>query len=335
MESSVKVDNINNTNQERKSIKARQFLIRIIRLVISIILIYWILHTTKVNDITEAMKSANLGLLIIAYFLKYLGYLFSTLRWRVLLRAQGIQVSMFYLLKSYMIGIFFNNLLPSTIGGDAVRAYDSWRAGKNKGVAIAVIFIDRFLGLFALLIFALVGAFLFTKKTAYDFPLINYFLIFASVSMVFIIWLIFMPQKERLSKIGSLSSHIPEKIYKYIDKLINSFLAFQGKGDVLVKALGLSIILQTNVVLHYFLIAEALNFKIPLYNFFLIIPFAIFVMMIPISINAIGIRENIFVFLFGIFGVVQAKSVALAWIAYGITILQGVMGGFVYAFRKK
>ena len=78
----------------------------------------------------------------------------------------------------------------------------------------------------------------------------------------------------------------------------------------------------------------ALEFPIPFNHFFLIIPLSIFIMMLPISINGIGIRESIFAFFFLSYGVSKPEAVAFAWLVYGITILQGVVGGIVYALRK-
>ena len=54
-----------------------------------------------------------------------------------------------------------------------------------------------------------------------------------------------------------------------------------------------------------------------------------------ISINAIGVREAIFVFLFSIYGVADEQSLALAWVAYGFTLAQGVLGGAVFALRRE
>ena len=97
--------------------------------------------------------------------------------------------------------------------------------------------------------------------------------------------------------------------------LRDSILVFSGRRDALVKALTLSGLLEAVVILHYFAIAGALGLPVPLSAFFLIIPLSVFVMMLPISINAIGIRENVFVFFFGFYGVSKADAVAFAWLA--------------------
>jgi hypothetical protein len=102
----------------------------------------------------------------------------------------------------------------------------------------------------------------------------------------------------------------------------------------LVKALVLSMLLQVNVIIHYYLIALALGLSLPFYSFFLIIPLATVIMMVPISVNAIGIRENVFAFFFAPFGILVPQAVAFAWLAYGMVLIQGVLGGIVYGLRR-
>jgi uncharacterized membrane protein YbhN (UPF0104 family) len=123
-------------------------------------------------------------------------------------------------------------------------------------------------------------------------------------------------------------------LYSTLEKTLRGFLSFRDRKDLLVRALGLSLILQTNVVLYYYLIATGLGFSVSLGNFFFIVPLAIVIMMIPVSINAVGLRENAFVFFFSAFGVVKSEAVAFAWLDYGMILLLGMLGGIVYALRK-
>src|SRR5690606_28322746 len=81
--------------------------------------------------------------------------------------------------------------------------------------------------------------------------------------------------------------------------------------------------------------ALSLGLPVLFLNYFLIIPAALLVMMAPVSINGIGLREGAFAFFFGLFGVGRAEAVAFAWIAYGLLLIQGLLGGLVYAFRRQ
>jgi len=124
------------------------------------------------------------------------------------------------------------------------------------------------------------------------------------------------------------------KVVTIFKRIVNELLFFQNKKGALIKALVFSVLLQANVILHYFIISKALGLLIPLSSFFLLIPVCLFVMMIPVSINAIGIRENIFALLFVQLGASRADAIALAWIAYGLVVVQGILGGIVYGLRR-
>jgi hypothetical protein len=119
-----------------------------------------------------------------------------------------------------------------------------------------------------------------------------------------------------------------------LEKTVNAFEIFRGEKKVLLNALGISILIQAKVITYYFLISLSLDFSIPYFNFFLIVSLASFIMLLPISINGIGLRENIFVFLLATFSVAKPDAIAFAWIIYGLIIIQGLIGGVIYAFRK-
>lgn len=318
-----------------KSLKGRRkwYLLTVIKCGISGALIYLILRNINLKDIFITMISANKSILIAALLLNYLGVLISTNRWRILLGVLGVNVSIIFLIKSYMVGFFVNNFTPSIIGGDAVRAYDSWRVGKSKTGAVTVIFIERLLGMLALLLLS-VCSFLGWSEMRYNFPMIYMILIIVTFFVFLVVWTIFFPYRRVSTLISKIRVPFSQKLQNILEKFSNTFLTFQGRKKTLAKTMGLSLLLQTNVIIHYYLISKAINFEIPLYVFFAIVPVSLIIMMIPISINAIGIRESAFAFFLASFGINQFESVAFAWLTYGFVILNGILGGVVFAFRK-
>ncbi|HEX9941397.1 MAG TPA: lysylphosphatidylglycerol synthase domain-containing protein, partial [Thermoanaerobaculia bacterium] len=206
--------------------------------------------------------------------------------------------------------------LPSTIGGDAVRAVDTARAGVGRARAVAIIFVDRFVGLLALMLFALLGLLVSGRLTA-RVPALHAWVIGGAAVLAIVAGLLFLPS----GRIAGLPGRL------------GALLAFQGKGSVLARAFAWSLVLQTLVVLNGYFLSRALHVPIPLPYFFLIVPLALFVMMLPVSVNAIGVRENIWAFFFAAFGVAAAKGVALAWLDYGLVLLQALAGGAIYARR--
>ena len=84
----------------------------------------------------------------------------------------------------------------------------------------------------------------------------------------------------------------------------------------------------------WILIAWALGIGIRFYVMFLIVPLALFFMMLPVSINGIGLRESVFVFLFGLFAVSSEQAIAFCWVSFAMILVQGVIGGTVFALRR-
>lgn len=314
---------------EKRGFNGRKLIFNLLKIVVSAVLLYLILRGTNLTEIGRAIRTANFLLLFIAFSLHLLGFTISAFRWRLLLRSRGSDTSIRFLIESYIIGMFFNNFLPSTIGGDVYRAYDSHRLGQSKSSALAVVFVDRFLGLLALMIFALL-ALLNSNALTESIPFLFVWVLLGTLGMVAFVLIIFMPPAWLPQWIANLNIPFASKI----KGILEAFLAFQGHRTVLFKALGLSILLQANVILHYYLISQALSLPIPLWSFFLIIPLATLITMLPISVNGIGVRENVYLFFFAPFLVADSQAVAFSWIVYGMVVLQGLIGGVVYMWRK-
>jgi len=304
-----------------------------IKIFISGILLFFIVKDVNFNDIFESFKSSNKLILVFAFSLHAIGLTVSAIRWKILLKAQNVESKIGFLVKSYMVATFFNHFMPSTVGGDSVRTYDSWRLGENKAKALAVIMVDRFMGLLTLLVFVIIATF-FTEKITSQIPNLTLWLILLSAGAVSIVLFILYPPLKLFERLTQNKNKIIKKIGSLFYKLGSAFGQFSTKKMALLKAVGLSVLLQANVVFYYFLISEALNFNIDIVNFFLIVPLTIFIMMIPISLNGIGLRENALFFFLSFYGIIKSQAVTFAWLEYGMLLILGIIGGIVYMLRK-
>jgi uncharacterized protein (TIRG00374 family) len=309
----------------------------VIRLAVSAALVAWIFSRTNFREVWAAFRSADLVPVLLAAALNPLGYYFSVSRWRLLLRAQGYDVPFGFLLRSFLVGVFFNNLLPGTVGGDAARAWQSSRAGTGKTRALAVVLVDRFLGLFTLMLFAGVGALLSPELTG-AVPGLRAWVTVLLIGMAIGTALIFFPPPALSRRVGTFlaSARLRNKWGARSRHAWDSLRAFQGKARVLTGALAWSVGLQTMVVLNGYFLAKAVHVELPLLVYFVLVPLAVFVMMAPVSINAIGVRENVWAFFFAALGVAGAAAagVAFAWLDYGLVVLQALAGGLVYATSR-
>lgn len=283
----------------------------LLRVAVSMALVAWILARTPFREVAAAFRSADLRFVLLALAINPLGYLTSVRRWRLLIRSQGGDASLSYLVRAFLVGVFFNNVLPSTIGGDAVRVVATARTGVGRAKAVAIVFVDRFVGLLALMLFAALGL-TASGRLLTRVPDLYGWVLGGTALLILAAALLFLP-----------SGRIPR------------VLPFQGKGRALAGAFGWSVLMQGLVVLNWYFLARALHVAVPLSVFFLIVPLALFVMMLPVSINAIGVRENVWAFFLVALGAPAATGVALAWLDYGLLLLQALVGGALYAGQRR
>ena len=306
----------------------------LLKISLSIALILWITQGVALDSVFAVITESSASLLILAFSLFFVGYMIAAFRWRTLIRVQDGDAPIFFLVRSFMVALFFNNFLPSTVGGDVVRMYDSWRLGNTKSDAVTVVLVDRFLGVIVLFCFALL-ALVFDETVASEVPFITAWVAAGLAGMGIATWLVLKIPVSITQRLSSAKSGVMARIGGILEKVHRSFQAYRQARSAVLRALGLSVLLQVNVVVHFILVARAVGIDVPAESMFLIIPVAVFIMMVPISINAIGVREAVFVFLFSLYGVQSVEALAFAWIAYSFTLLQGVLGGLVFALRRE
>jgi len=304
-----------------------------LKLLLSSFLLYFIVKDVEFSDIFNAIKSSDFLTLIIAFSLHGVGLTISALRWQGLLKSQQIDSKISYLIKSYLVATFFNHFMPSTVGGDSVRAYDSWKLGDNKAKAVAVVVVDRFMGLLTLLLFVILSTF-FANEILNHIPSLWFWISMLSIGAILIIAFLLIPPLGLFSALKENGNKVIGKIGSILYKFGDACSKFKNDKSVLLKGMTWSILLQANVVLYYYLISVSLGINVPFFVFFLIIPLTIFIMMLPISMNGIGLRENALFFFFSFYGVIKSEAIAFAWIEYGMLLILGIIGGLVYLFRK-
>lgn len=312
----------------------KKTLFLLLKISLSVALILWITQDVALDSVFAVITDSSGFLLILAFSLFFIGYVIAAFRWRTLIRVQDGDAPVFFLVRSFMVALFFNNFLPSTVGGDVVRMYDSWRLGNSKTDAVTVVLVDRFLGVIVLFCFALL-ALVFDETVAGEVPFITAWVTAGLAGMGIATWLFLKIPVSTMQRLSFAKNGVMARVGGILEKVHRSFQAYRQAPSAILRALGLSVLLQVNVVVHFILVARAVGIDVPAESMFLIIPVAVFIMMVPISINAIGVREAVFVFLFSLYGVQSVEALAFAWIAYSFTLLQGVLGGLVFALRRE
>jgi glycosyltransferase 2 family protein len=129
----------------------------IVKVLVSVLLIKFVIDIVDFESTLILLKEINLIFFIIALVIMLLGVFVANLRWQVILSHLKITIQFIVLLRYLWIGLFFNQTLPSSIGGDAFRAYYLWKyEGFNIGLSTLGIVLDRYIGLVSLVILIMI-----------------------------------------------------------------------------------------------------------------------------------------------------------------------------------
>ena len=331
---------------DKRKLKNRIFIV--LRVVISAGILFFLFKTQFRNfeEIVNALRQLNVNYWFIAlsFVMSWVVIYLIVLRWNILLHTQKISASQSFLFGSYLVGCFFNNFLPTSIGGDIYRIYDTSKL-KNSSVVKAsiIILMDRFTGLISSIIFlmvALILGFLRSLNTGfmiYKWNLSNQLLaIIIIILFILTVIILLMMLFPDIFKLNRLFKKI-RFLHKWEDKfrqMYDTLREFRKFKMILFTNIILSFILQLAFTLIYYFAALGFGIKeLSLIIFIFIIQISIILTMLPISIGGIGIREGIFVILIGAFGGPKDIATIVSLVVLVMLLIPGISGGIIYAIR--
>ncbi|MCG2790991.1 MAG: flippase-like domain-containing protein [Actinomycetia bacterium] len=309
--------------------KNKKIILFLVRITISVTLIAFLIKTQlkDFRSVIEILKSSNKILLLLSLSTHIFGTWITAFRWKTLLNTQKVRLSTGTLSITVLIGQFFNNFLPTSIGGDVFRTYDASKKAKIPlSVSASVIVVERFSGVVSAAVYAVVALFLgFTAigNRSVIIPIVIFFVI-----TVILAFLIINPSVFRLGKFKFM-----RKMREKLSNVYNTLVSFKKYKVVLLKVLVYGFLLQFAVILNWYLAARALGINLTLTAFIFIVPVVSTIAMIPISIGGIGLRENSLVFIMVAMGVANEKAALCSLLIFSMLILIGMVGGIIYIVR--
>jgi uncharacterized protein (TIRG00374 family) len=303
-----------------------------VRLGISAAILYFVLRSIDLPSFWERVKGMNPTWILLAIAAFVFSQSVSVWRWKRLLHAQHIEVEARRLTESLWISLFFNNFLPSNIGGDFVRIRDTASAAGSKTLATTVILVDRVLGLTALVIVAASGAFT-ASLFGVHVPGARWLYIAAALGLVAAIFVIAMPQLVGHSLLPVRALNKPW-LTERAQRLEDAVIRFRNAPNALAGAFGGALVVQITIVAFYLLTAEGLSVPLPIFLGAVLIPVSLVVQMAPVSINGFGVREAVFAFFFRRFGLPTDAAVALSLVSTGMVMGLSLVGGFFFLRRR-
>lgn len=320
----------------RPESSARRYAMMALKLVVSIALLALLFTRVDAAQLWAGARRASLPWLVAALGVYGVTVAASTWRWHVLLNAQNVRLRRRTLFGSFLVANFFNNFLPSNIGGDVIRIRDTAPAARSKTLATTVILVDRGIGLMGLVLIAAMGATMLgamhghVPSPIWPAWLWAGFLAGAAVTAP----AVYAPQG-----VGRLLQPLtvvhPEWVGDRIDTFTSALGRFRERPHSLVICFAGAILVQGMLVLFYLSVVRALHINISAWDIAVIVPVSVVVQMLPVSVNGFGVREATFSFYFTRIGLPIESAVLLSLVAASLTMVFSLTGAAVYVSRGR
>ncbi|WP_185961420.1 lysylphosphatidylglycerol synthase transmembrane domain-containing protein [Telmatospirillum sp. J64-1] len=260
---------------------------------------------------------ADPAFLAAAVLCQFLSTVVASYRWFFIMRVLGHGRNWGFFLRSYFKGAFFNQLLPSNIGGDVVRVMDVKRTGVDLAQSFFGVFIDRLFGILGLLFIGLLAALATPGFFTHDLEVLVILVFAAGIGGVLFLTLFhrwtFLRRRRLLRLLVDLSLNLYQ-----LFRRTRSFIA----------QFGLSIVTHVFSILAVWFIALAVGIDQAFILFLTLIPLVMLFMALPISLAGWGVREGAMVGLFLLAGIDKGPILSVS-LLYGLVVIVTILPGYL------
>ena len=321
----------------------KKTLLTILQLLVTGALLYWVFHNPAVRAaMATAIRDADYRWIAAAIGAYLVVELAAVVRWAILLRVQGIQLTTARITGLFFIGMFYNQFLPGGTGGDVVKTYLLWKETPTKkpGALLAVLF-DRMVGLIALIIITgvlIVLRFQWLTSTPATRPYVWLVLLIFGASVVFLTSTFIVSGFNLLHK---LPHRFPGR-----EKLLEISAAYHQYARhwrATVAAFSVSFFTHLGTFATFLFVAYAFRAQVPVIDFFAIMPVERTISSLPISFAGVGTREYVLQIMFSNLCPVPAGAASDYWFAtarligltgFTVILLCCLPGGLIYFFYR-
>ena len=295
----------------------------IIKLLITFALFYYLFQYIDFQKLYTILYKSHGGWILLALLLQLGSTYLAAYRWFKISQLLVFKEKLSFYVQSYFKGSFFNQVLPSSIGGDALKIVDLVQKGYDKKDSFYGVFVDRIVGLVGLLILNLLATLIFFGTFERDFSLL---VILITVSGLVGFALLF-----HLEKIKFLGN------YKFLDlfhRLARRLNALYPSKSVLMKHIGISVLVHLFSVLTMYALSLSIDLHLSFQVFLIAVPPVFLLTIVPISLAGWGIREGAMIGIFLLVGADETKVLAMS-IIYGLLLIISSLPGSYFWIKSK
>lgn len=249
--------------------------------------------------VASSVANLNYWMLAAAMGAFLLSYLVVAIRWRFLLRIVDVPISVGQAIRLTFIGLFYNVIVPGTVGGDVVKAYYVSKHTHRTAAVLVSIFVDRLLGMTELVLLAGVMLTLVLTAGWESFDRLRHPAMTVMVVVGIVVAGLTFVLSERLRRIlhlQKLYGRLP--IAHHIAAAGEAAKLYRRRLPRLLQAIGITFGAHVAFVGAVALIGVSLSLPVPWYSYFLYIPLIYIIGAVPVAPGGVGLIEQLFIMFF-------------------------------------
>ncbi len=260
----------------------------------------------------------------------------GVIRWRTVLRVQGLHLPLGRAFEITLVAQFFNSFLLGSTGGDLMKAYYAARETRHrKTEAVVTVFVDRLVGLWSMLLFA--GAMVLPNlgriRALDDVSRLAVLVIIGMlVACTGIVVLAFWGGvTRRWSGARAWLRRLPKGAW--LERSLDSCRRFGQDRTFLIRTVGISTLLNAVVVAQWWAVGRGLGLDLPQVWLLMVVPAVICIAALPITLSGLGVRENLVVHLLHP-STIASRALSLSLLAFAGSLVWSLIGGVVYLLLR-
>ncbi|HEY3051359.1 MAG TPA: lysylphosphatidylglycerol synthase transmembrane domain-containing protein [Gaiellaceae bacterium] len=303
----------------------------VLTLIVTGLCLAYLIWKIDLGRTLHVIADADPWYLLLALALMVVTILPMAWRWQLLLRAKGVEDELPWLTRAYFVSYAAGQILPTSVGGDAVRIYETAKRHPGHGdTGAATVLLERAIGGAATLVLAAVGFLLAVGH--YDVGAYLWIEAFFVVATVVFGFLLFSRRARPLLRLGR-----PLLAFVRLDQLVarvyQAMHSYRDHVGVLFAVFAVTLGVQAVRVLAVWLSGEAVGIDLSPRPYYVMGPLLFLVMLIPFTVNGFAVRESFFVSFLGNLGVDPDQAFAAGFLFFVITILMAAPGAVILAWE--
>jgi uncharacterized membrane protein YbhN (UPF0104 family) len=314
--------------------KRKRRLFHALRVAITAALLWLVLRKASVGDVLSAIAGTlvHWPFLLLALVTPGLNIVIQAVRWRLLLSGRGEERPLGTLTAAILVGVFYNQFLPSTIGGDVARSWWISRPPGGGGMPalwpnLAVVALDRAIALAAMCAMGVAAA---AAVPAIIREMPQFWPVAGAVAGAMAVAALLALDPRAVAAARRLPlPPLLGGLRRKAGLIHGTLIGYRNRKGLLAAAFGLSVLFQGVLILHYLVLAGALGLEVDRLSLAVTVPIVSMVAVMPITVNGLGLREGTLAVLGAPIGLAASEAVALAWLFVFTSLAYALAGGII------